>query len=1322
MRQNDFAHYFFDQPDGWNFSEERVDIRGWIHAKDHTELVDLRVKLDGEITYGIMGLDRPDLCAFFEGSPSAVKSGFRIVVCPWRGARTLVFEVLRADNQWVEFERAEITTSGSKMPSTRPKRRLRTAFISESLFYLYRHFHFEPDAVLKDEAKRVLNEITVHQTEILPENDMIGYLDLPTNWVNAHYEKFRVSGWAFSVSKKISRLTATIRSTSENRLIWGKEREDVLSYHPQYPQSLNSAFYGLVDVRNDAFSPACLKIFVEAHDGPRQLLRSKRIFINKLDENSGPIPVYSETKYFRVVRTFLETLWREGYAVENWRDMGREVLRTRRALAEKMIRGFKSGSPAVSRNSHKEPYDRWVYHNRLTPLLLSFLRRQAASEIPNGPKISLVVPTYNTPKAYLEELITAVTDQVYSNWELCFADDASTEKHVALHLAAAAARDPRIKYVIRPTNGHISAATNSALDLATGDFVAFVDHDDLLPPDALLHVAEAIRDRPTADLLYTDEDKIDTFGRRYDPQLKGGWSPEMAITHNYVHHLTVIRRDLIERAGRLREGFEGAQDIDLILRCVELIANENIVHVPFVCYHWRAHDESTASRGDQKGYLFDAARRSISEAVRRRGLRAEPFLPPLMQDYALSLHQLKWDASLLEENHVTIVIPTKNHADLLSACVASLDRTVNWKYVQLIVVDDGSTEASALQLLSQLEARTDVRCRVIRTGNINATFNYSHLVNLGSFAATTPLILHLNNDVTANQPGWLEDLVGWSSVSGVGVVGARLLYPDERINHAGIWVAPNAGLAHGMFVGLPKDDFGYLFLPHAARNVTAVTGACLLTRADLYRKLGGFDENDFKVAYNDVDYCIRAARAGFRTVYSPQATLTHLGSASRGKAYTVKEHLAFVRRYPDFADPFISEVAQPVGDSFRLNPYIHRFSHRRMKLRMAIVTHNLRLEGAPLFILEYARYFADVEGWDVRIFSPTDGPLREKFEDSGLKVDVLDLDPVLKASNATAFHRAIDLLAKDGNWRDLDLIIGNTMLAYWVVPLAKKLGLPSALYIHESNAPRRFFSEHNLAAPEVIPIIEDALREATRVVFIAEATRKIFADLNVHDNFRLINSWIDVERIERFMAAHSREALRAKHGIAQDAVVVVNVGSVCQRKGQHIFIRAIDRLSKDHGPELARQGPLEFIMVGAREGLYLDTIKEDIDLLGISNARLVPETFDVYDWYRLADVFCCTSFEESFPRVLLEAAAFRLPIVSTNVNGIPEMFVNNDHAFLIGAGDHHKLAATLKKALDARFSGETSMTAMAFARVSRCYDSRISLPAHVAMAREIYFG
>lgn len=1325
MLENDFSYAFIDTPNSWDFSSAEVSVRGWVVAKEDEELSDIRASLDGVVTYGIMGWDRPDVQERFGGRLTARRSGFLVVIKPWQGVKKLSLEVLRNGSKWEEFLAFEVSAAAADIPPQKPRPRLESETLEESLFYLYRHFHFAKSAELRAETARVLSELTTAFTPMLPENDLIGFLDLPEFWVNAHYEKFRVSGWGFSRDRTISRLIASISCVDENRLIWGKERQDVLSHNPDFPQALKSAFYGLVNVKPDSFSPACLKIWVEYPDGPRQLIRSKRIFLNKIDENTGPIPYYSHVKFMRLVAIFLRELWRGNYELESWSDFWKAVRKTRLKLAEKLISGGKKANlplppPAWER---REPYDLWSHHNRLTPRLAQFLTNEAKSIAERGPLISILVPTYNTPLRFLNELIASVKAQFYPRWELCFADDASPSPHVAKRLAAAAADDERIKFTIRRENGHISAATNSALHLASGEYVSFLDHDDLLPADALLHVAEAIVTEPTRDFLYTDEDKIDASGRHYDPQFKGSWNPEMAITHNYTHHLRTIRRRIVEEVGGLRVGYEGAQDIDLILRCVEKIEYLNIHHVPFVCYHWRAHEESTAQRGDQKGYLFDAARRAIEDAVERRGLKAKVMIPELMRQNALCLHQLEWSTELLASNPVTIVIPTRNQAALLRACLDSLDRTVNWEHTKLILVDDCSSEEDARQLLKSVETRTDRPWSILRPARNEDKFNYSRLVNAGTAAADTPLVLHLNNDIEAIEPGWLEDMVGWSTVSGVGVVGARLVHRDETLNHAGIWVGPNGGLAHDIFVGLPRDDFGYLFLPHAARNTTAVTGACLLTPKDLYLQLGGFDESQFQVAYNDVDYCLRAAAAGHRTVYTPQATLIHLGSATRGISYTEKEHLAFVQRYPGFRDPHFSESVEYANPSFRINAYDHRFARRTLDLSVAVVTHNLNLEGAPLFIFEYARYLASQEGWTIRVFSPEEGPLRAKFEAAGMDVELLDTAAIRESETAAIFEAEIKRFAGTLDWSDFDLIVGNTMLTYWLVPLGRLLDIPVELYIHESNTPRRFFAEHNLASPEVIPLIESAIGRASRVVFTARSTWNIFAELNVQDNFRLLNSWVDIPRIEKFAAENDKATLRKKYGLDPAATLVVNIGSVCQRKGQHIFVRAIDHLLKEHGEALAPFGRIEFLMVGAREGLYLESIEQDIELMGIGEvARLLPETLDIYDWYRLADIFVCTSFEESFPRVLLESACFRLPIISTDVNGIPEMLIANDEAFLIKAGDHHILAATLKTCLEKHFAGDDLMVSRAFTHMSRFYDTRLSFPAHLAMAREAYFG
>jgi glycosyltransferase involved in cell wall biosynthesis len=813
----------------------------------------------------------------------------------------------------------------------------------------------------------------------------------------------------------------------------------------------------------------------------------------------------------------------------------------------------------------------------------------------------------------------------------------------------------------------------------------------------------------------------------------------MAITHNYTHHLTVIRRAIVEQAGRLRPEFNGAQDLDLFLRCWELIDAADVIHVPFIGYHWRAHAESTATRGDQKGYLFAAARSGIAEAVARRHLSAEPMLPEFAKNYALCLHQLKWSPDILRDNPVTIVIPTKNRADLLRACLDSLARTVPRDSVKVVVVDDNSDDAETRAYLDALPARTDLRCDVVRalpqaepedsgpgtntgpaaTGNGASTFNYSRLVNLGTARANTPLVLHLNNDVEALAPGWLEDMAGWLSVPGVGVVGAKLLYSDGTINHAGISLSRTDGLPHVLFEREPADDLGYLFLPQAARNVVAVTGACLLTRTDLYKRLHGFDEQKLRVAYNDVDYCLRAGAAGFRTVVTPQAVLRHVGSASRGHTYAEREHIEYIARHGARRDPYHSEALDFPPRNLPLNPYHQRYAQTARPFRATVITHNLKFEGAPIFIFELARYLAEQPGVEVTVVSHEEGPLRQRFESAGLKVEVWDVASLLAAKTQAEFDAAVARFAGTRNWDGTDVFVCNTMLAFWGVHLAAHLGKTSALYIHESNAVKRFFAP--LLPPAMHAVVEEAFRRATRVVFTAQSTRAIHEELNGNDNFRLLASWVDFARIERFAAAHDRAALRRKHGIDPDAVVVVNIGSVCERKGQHIYIRGIDLLGKEL-PALFPGRKIEWVMVGAREGLYMESLTEDIRLMGLHDVKIFPETPDIYDFYRLADLLVCTSFEESFPRVILEAMVFGDRIVSTDVNGIAEMLTNTDEAHLVPAGDPFKLAAALKKALADHFAGDQKMISMAHARAARHYHQTRALPRHLEVVREAWLG
>ncbi|MBX3749986.1 MAG: glycosyltransferase [Opitutaceae bacterium] len=1311
--------YHIDSPATWRPAVDGLEITGWLYLGEGATCLDIRARVDKRVYLGIHGLDRPDTQLALGGSLAARRTGFMQRVQVWRGARELALDY-HDGLGWKEFFRTPLDTTALPASARKPTRILRAALVYQSLQYLYRHFHRLNWSALCRETDAVLRDLLTPTSDVAVGEHFLGFIENPGYWINAGYDKFRITGWLFGVGQEINQLSATTGVLTENRLVYPKDRPDVAHHRPDHANALKSGYYGLVDIRRDTPSPANLKIFADTPEG-RRLAFARRMHLDRRDEHSGPVPIYRPWLFAKVVAAFLRGRLLGRFQFDSWSQSRAEIRRLQAHLAATLGRGEpRVAPPAQARRRDQNPYDRWCHHNRLTPRLRAVLEEDAAAlGRSGGPLISVVVPAYNTPERYLRELLDCMRSQIYPRWELCIADDASPQPHVRRLLTEAARGDARIKPVFRTENGHIARATNSALDAATGEFVALLDHDDLLPHDALLNVAAAIVRQPTASYLYTDEDKIDDTGRRFDPQFKGGWSPEMALTHNYTHHLTVIRREVVERAGRLRPEFNGAQDIDLFLRCWELIPAHDVVHVPGIGYHWRAHAESTATRGDQKAYLFDAARRAIAEAVARRRLRAEPMLPEFARNYALCLHQLKWDAALLREHPVTIVIPSRNRPDLLQPCLDSLARTVPRDSVAVIVVDDASDDPAALEYLAGLPARADLRVTVLRAPADPAGFNYSRLVNLGTARATTPLVLHLNNDVEAIAPGWLEDMVGWMSVTGVGIVGAKLLYPDGTLNHAGISLSREDGLPHVLFEREPADDLGYLFLPHAARTVAAVTGACLLTRTDLYRQLGGFDEQDLRVAYNDVDFCLRAGLAGARTVYTPQAVLRHRGSASRGHAYAEREHLAYIARHGARRDPFLAEALDFPPRNLPLNPYHQRYARTPRPFRALVVTHNLKFEGAPIFIFELARFLAEQPGVQVRVVSPEEGPLRARFEAAGLPVEVWDTRALTTATTAATFTSALAAFAREHPCTEADVIVANTMLAYWAVHLARQVGKPSAFYIHESNLVKRFFQPLLPAAMHAT--VEEAFRLATRVVFTARSTGTIHEPLNAEDNFRLLPSWVDFARIDRFAAGHDRADLRRRHGLDPEAVVVVNIGSVCERKGQHIYIRGIDLLRKEL-PTLFPGRKIQWVMVGAREGLYMETLLEDIKLMGLEEVRIFPETPDIYDFYHLSDLLVCTSFEESFPRVILEAMVFGNRIVSTDVNGIAEMLTNTDEARLVPAGDPFKLADALKLALADHFAGDRRMISMARARAARHYHHDRALPRHLEMVREAWLG
>ncbi len=513
-------------------------------------------------------------------------------------------------------------------------------------------------------------------------------------------------------------------------------------------------------------------------------------------------------------------------------------------------------------------YRRWAEaHGALTAADRAAITAGIAA-MADPPLISVIMAAYETHIPSLQEAIASVRDQLYPHWELCICDDGSPSPQVWAALTAAAAADPRIKIVRRDVNGHISLAANTALGLAKGVFAAFMDHDDRLAPDALFHIARCA----DADLIFTDEDKIDAEGRRFEPHFKTAWDPERMMAMNQVNHLTAIRLSLVRELGGLREGLEGAQDHDLVLRVAERTTPDRIRHIPRVLYHWRQMGQAASFSEDHQARCAEAARRAVQEHLQRTGQGgavAEPISGA--PGWTRVRRPLPHPAP-----KVSVVVPTRDRADLLTVCARGILQHTDYPDLELIIVDNGSVEEATRALFADL-AR-DPRVSVLAAPG---AFNFSALNNLGAAAAQGEVLVLLNNDIEITHPAWLGELVVQAVRPQVGAVGGRLLFPDGRVQHAGIVLGLGGQVAGHLHFGAPRHDPGYFGDLRLARNVSAVTAACLAIRRDLFLEIGGLDAEHLHVAFNDVDLCLRLTTAGYQVICTPLAELIHHESATR---------------------------------------------------------------------------------------------------------------------------------------------------------------------------------------------------------------------------------------------------------------------------------------------------------------------------------------------------------------------------------------------------------------------------------------------------------
>ncbi|MBD3413417.1 MAG: glycosyltransferase [Candidatus Aminicenantes bacterium] len=554
----------------------------------------------------------------------------------------------------------------------------------------------------------------------------------------------------------------------------------------------------------------------------------------------------------------------------------------------------------------KTEYQSWVDHHHLLKTDIAE-RKQQIRSFSQQPKISIIMPVYDVKKKWLKRAVRSVFNQIYENWELCLVDDASTQKHIKRMLSKYR-RHPKVKTLFSNQNQGIAAATNKGWALAEGEYVGFLDHDDELSKDALFEAAKLINRYPDADVIYSDEDKTDPKQHRFQPFFKPDYSPDWLLSFNYICHFLVCRTQLLREVDGLRQGFEGSQDYDLILRLTE--RTQHIYHIPKVLYHWRQVRGSTSMDHKEKKDHIANSIKALSQALTRRGI--EGFVEKGIHFDQFESYRVK--RNIKHPSLVSIIIPTKDKIPLLKRCVQSIREKTDYPHYEVIVVDNQSQEPETESYLSELTTEKDIQ--VIP---FHKEYNFSKINNFAVSHAKGDHILFLNNDTQVISQGWLSAMLEHSQRQEVGAVGAKLVYPDDTIQHAGTIIGLGGVAAHS-HKKFPLSHNGYFGSLNVIRNYSAVTAACMMLRKKVFEEAGGFDEVNLPVGFNDVDLCLEMRNRGYLIVYTPYAALYHYETQSRSQYLNPDEVEFMKKKWGEqlAADPYYNPNLSTDSEDFQI--------------------------------------------------------------------------------------------------------------------------------------------------------------------------------------------------------------------------------------------------------------------------------------------------------------------------------------------------------------------------------------------------------------------
>lgn len=881
----------------------------------------------------------------------------------------------------------------------------------------------------------------------------------------------------------------------------------------------------------------------------------------------------------------------------------------------------------------------------------------------NGPLISLVVPVYNIDVKWMKLAVDSIVNQTYQNWELVLVDDCSTKTSLIKYLKSLS--NSKIKVIFSSANGRISKATNIGIAASSGDYIAFMDHDDKLAPDAFEEIAKAINDDKSIDLIYTDEDKINTSEVRFSPIYKTDWSPQLVLTTNYFNHLLCIRAELVKKES-FRSEFDGCQDWDFILRVLNHV--EKIHHIPKVLYHWRTLEGSIAGEGGSKEdnfSFFEKCNRVINNHLKQISPHLSAHRPEFAVDKEAALFQLNWTEYLSKSISFVISVTDFRFGELILQKLNSLFEF----NVECVIICESHLFERLTEFANSLD-RIDLK-QIDSNQSQKSLCRNSHIAIAES---EKEVLIFLDEKIHNLSEQWLRNIVGALYLDDIGSVTSKVLDEENNIFSTGIICGLFTEQFEfdpvSAFKGTSNQHIGYFFFSHIIRNYSSLPPYVFAIRKDIYSEFDGFSDY-FNNAYFIEDFSLRLTKSGKYNVCLPDHVSIFNDEDVQGQLFNFSDYTNFINKHKNYVDPFYNENLSRFN-LFEIDPLISIPDKLKgQEDRILFCTHNLNLEGAPIQLFEIVKGLIEQKGYKrIDVFSPLDGELKKWYEEIGVTVVInSDFTVFGKDFNNSQYNKKIKLISKWLEVSGYNLVVSNTLVTFYMLHAARIATLKTMWVIHESAPITELIPKINY---DINSRIGELLRSVNRVVFTTKTTLDLYGGFKQSNNYSTINLGISTEKIDDFIEKNDKFKLRSIEGIDPDKTVFLSVGTFTERKGQLDFVlSAINHIKKGNYNSV-------FILVGASGKTvsldYEDKIRRLIKENSVQTYfKIINQQPDIYKYYMMSDVYVCSSYNESYPRVTLLAMRFSLPVISTPVFGLADQMKSGVNVIYYSPSNHAEL-------------------------------------------------